>query len=165
MTYLPHIKMSKKEMNDPSVVLTPELFRTHEERIAGFELQEKFREGQKVKLDVEVVAINENSTLSDEEKSKRCANAVNRLMKIQVSALSYAVSLYMPLYHFLPLIIAESAVLCLLHMDCNEWQRVFERLMSTASDATLEEGCEEKFRFDKSAATKKKIRLGLGIRI
>ena len=158
MTYLPHIKMSKKEMNDPSIVLTPELCCTHEERIAGFELQEKFWEGQKVKLDVEVVAINENSTLSDEEKSKRCANAVNRLMKIQVSA--YAVSLYMPLYHFLPLIIAESAVLCLLHMDCNEWQRVFEQLMSTASDATLEEGCEEKFRFDKSAATKKKNTAG-----
>ena len=163
MTYLPHIKMSKKEMNDPSVVLTPELFRTHEERIAGFELQEKFREGQKVKLDVEVVAINENSTLSDEEKSKRCDNAVNRLMKIQVSA--YAVSLYMPLYHFLPLIIAESAVLCLLHMDCNEWQRVFERLMSTASDATLEECCEEKSGLTRVQRQRRKIWLVLGIRI
>ena len=144
-TYLPHITLSKEQWIDPSFPITPAVWRSHEDLVQAFDLQESFREVQRVKLDKEIGEISRNKKLNDDEKIKEMYAAVNRLLTVQVCA--FALSLKVPVLHFLPLVLGQSLVLCFLHFDCNEWNRVFERLLSMSCDVSIMEGCS-KFRYN-----------------
>ena len=71
-TYLPHITLSKEQWIDPSFPITPAVWRSHEDLVQAFDLQESFREVQRVKLDKEIGEISRNKKLNDDEKIKKC---------------------------------------------------------------------------------------------
>ena len=112
-------------MCNPSFPISKDVWRNHDDLIAGYNLQETFRAGQRVLLEKELIGIKENSKWSEEEKSKKASAASYRLMTAQVCV--YAVSLQLPVLHFHPIILTQFMVICSLHIDCNEWSRVFER--------------------------------------
>ena len=123
----------------PNCELNADKWRSHEQRVDAFTAQEDFRQSQKVKLNAEVEKIYQNKNFSDEEKLKKSTAASSRLLKAEVR--KFATLQGFPVLHFMPYLMAQLmfCAVCFLHLDCNEWKRVFDRLLSTSCDATLEE--------------------------
>jgi hypothetical protein len=72
-TYLPDMTLTLNEMKSPfpNCDLSPDKWRSHDERVDAFTAQEDFRQSQKVKLNAEIGKIHRNKNFSDEDKLKK----------------------------------------------------------------------------------------------
>ena len=149
-TYLPRINLTLNGMKSlfPNCKLNPDKWRSHEQQVDAFTAQEYFRQSQKVKLNAEIEKIYQNKNFSDEDKLKKSTAASSQLVKAEARKFEtlqgFPVAfnaIFVSLLHFMPYLMAQLmfCALCFLHLDCNEWKQVFDRLLSTSCDATLEE--------------------------
>ena len=140
-TYLPGMTLTFNDMKSlfPNCELNADKWRSHEQRVDAFTAQEDFRQSQKVKLNAEVEKIYQNKNFSDEEKLKKSTAASSRLLKAQVR--KFATLQGFPVLHFMPYLMAQLmfCAVCFLHLDCNDWKCVFDPLLSTLCDATVED--------------------------